>query len=339
MPCTHTRTNNFFLPMANSGTSLQCSLNCVSERIYFKTALSSAPLSNFAFAVQALGTNSVEKFKMKSIWATHSAAFLAQMILRSLANGFCIKQKWSIKEHNQPHFLLHHEVNCIPIQQMSGLYWTYCHICVQSIWFSWSTHWINRNSQRSQPMFDKYLEYLYTDIFRIAEHKRGTCIASRKTVRNKQSTSIMMNWIKIFGMRSHCIDLLDLWHGSIKFHSLEQFGAYDSCQQNTATKLSKHQHLHRGHHIGDKCHCNCCIGLLLRFFIAYWNSCWFIRIRPQTSKMNAWMKNMFATTNPTFKTSWIWVELSPFHGRRHAYPICPCDKNAYLHRETNAHSW
>lgn len=160
--------------------------NELCERIYFKTALSSAPLLNFAFAVHALGTNSVEKIITKSIWATHNAACLAQMILQSLANGFCIKQKWSINEHSQPHLLLQHEANCIPIQQTSGFYCTNCiklsYLC-NHVNFPDQCTGSTRIHNVHSPCLINICEYfcgiLELIFFDIAGHKTATFIASQ----------------------------------------------------------------------------------------------------------------------------------------------------------------
>ena len=83
-------------------------------------------------------------------------------------------------------------------------------------------------------------------------------------------------------------------------------------------------------------------GLRLRFYIAHWNSYWFIRIRhPNVQNACANTKKclQFATTKPKFKTSWICFERPSFHRNYQTHPICPCNENAYLHRETNTCSW
>lgn len=98
------------------------------------------------------------------------------------------------------------------------------------------------------------------------------------------------------------------WHGSrhaIALNILEQFGD-NSCQQNDATQLSKHQTLHGGHHIGDECYFN------RRFWFAHRNSYWFIRIRHpnvQNARANTKKKLQFATTKPKYL---YWTSVLPW---------------------------
>lgn len=159
-------------------------------------------------------------------------------------------------------------------------------------------HWINQNSQRSQSMFNRYLRIFLrdsgTDIFWHCWTQNSNFYYITKCIGNKQPMSLIINLIKIRHWSVTWNFIPDRFKTR---HCLEQFGD-NSCQQNDATQLSKHQTLHSGHHIGDECYFSrrfwfavAILHCALKFVLVYPNS---------TSKRSKCMrkyKKMFTICN------------------------------------------